>query len=203
MATNQQVSTIQSMLVWLMRAAYDEMSLTLYEDHARGNLVDQALSAGWTLAIRKNNLLRDVSIVDGVLKDVQNISATPNSKHKPDIRITAPCPLVAELKVRGDFGTAVNQSVQAIRDDIDHVTSKRADVFFLVADEGRYDNLRTGGGAILFSNELPPRSSITYAIQTFSTFSEQVTGVSVPLIAACARVPSPFGERVVAALYTP
>ncbi len=197
MASKNQTTLIQSLVTWASQCCYAQFTATTYEDVIRGRILDRALLAGWTIAINKGTPIYELSFDDG--KIIQGLRGSFEEREgNPDIRIAKPFALVAELKIRGNYGSAMTRPTINMSKDFDHVTEGNADVFVLAADLEQYKLMRDGTAGTTFPNELPDFKDLRH--QPFEHTSEHngVEGCTLAQI-----VSSPFGERVVAAFYLP
>ena len=145
--------------------------------------------------INKGTPIYELSFDNG--KIIQGLRGSFEEREgNPDIRIAKPFPLVAELKIRGNYGSAQTRAVEDMSKDFDHVTKGNADVFVLAADREQYDRMRTGTAGTTFSNQLPDFARLTHQPVEHISEHKGVEGRTLAQI-----VSSPFGERVVAAFY--
>ena len=147
--------------------------------------------------LNRNTPRFDVTLRDGVVSEVPtNSQVIPGSN--PDIRISAPDVLRAELKVRGRYGPGATLPVYKMDADFSEVMSGKAHVFFLAIDVDAFRTMRGGRAATLWNSELPDISALT-ANQRCVVTSRNGT----PTATRARIVHTPFGDRVVAAFHLP
>jgi hypothetical protein len=185
---------------------------TITEGHIKATLVNALLLDGHTIIEGSNRKGkgRKIWVSAGEVRwefaPLQVIEMLPHSGKRwtsPDIRVTAPNPLVVELQVRCSTASSCQLQASSLFDNIDRIAAGAAGFLVLVFDGKVYDALRGQKNSAVyrraaklphnqydyFAGLLPQQETITDVVQQFSHEStslivsaQRVCGFGIPRV---------------------